>query len=339
MAVTLRDVANKAGVTPVVVSKVLHNRANGIRVSEATAERIREAAQELGYRVNIWARNFRTQQTMTIGVLHGTGFPRPLMDRGSRYFAALFDGLIEGAFKHGYSVTMCPKLLGDNPSGGMNDGRFDGLVWYSSSPPPEMREQIIRSVTPIVVLHAHASEFGHRVPTVICDNRQGIWLAMEHLRELGHQKIGFAYESELVSNEATERRQAFIDFVKKEKIGDDQDTIGIDWERQVLARYLTNPRHTALVCFSDGLAADIMRMSIEKGLRLPQDLSIIGFDSTAFCNELRPELTSISQPLLKVGESAITALINCINGETLDPMELLLPCGLDIRNSTCPPRE
>ncbi len=337
MAVTLRDVANKAGVTPVVVSKVLHNKANGIRVSEATAQRVREAANELGYRVNIWARNFRTQQTMALGVLHGTGFPRPLMDQGSRYFASLMDGIIEGAFRHDYSVTLCPKLLGDDPSDGMNDGRFDGLVWYSASPSDEMKQLMARSRVPIVALHAHTSDFGGHVPTLMCDNRQGIDLAIQHLKSLGHQKIAFAYEEELVSGEADERRNSFVDMVTIHGLQGHSYPIKVDPQRQELDRYLSKPSHTAIICFSDGLAADVIRIATQKGLQLPQDLSVIGFDSTAYCNELRPELTSISQPLHQMGVEAIEILVKRINDELIMPFEKLMPCGLDIRKSTAPP--
>src|SRR5688572_17862216 len=276
MPVTLRDVAAKVGVTPVVVSRVLHNKANGIRVSDATARRIREAAEELGYRVNVWARNFRSQQTMAIGVLHGTGFPRPLLDRGSRYFASLMDGIIEGAFKYGYSVTLCPKLLGQDSGDAMNDGRFDGLVWYSTSPPPDMKDQIIRSHVPIVVLHEHASELGGRIPTVLCDNRQGIQLALDHLADLGHRRIGFAMESELVSTEATERRDAYLQVAAALGLpASEADVIGIDWERKDIHGYLSDPKHTAVICFSDGLAADFIKFAPEHGLTLPKDLSLI----------------------------------------------------------------
>ncbi|MBC8064773.1 MAG: LacI family DNA-binding transcriptional regulator [Chlorobia bacterium] len=335
MAIRLRDVAEKAGVTPVVVSRVLHNKANGIRVSEATAQRIRDAAEDLGYRVNVWARNFRNQRTMALGVLHGTGFPRPMLDRGSRYFASLMDGIIEGAFKHGYSVTMCPKLLGEDSNDAMNDGRFDGLIWYSTSPPPEMKEQIIRSVVPIVVLHAHTAEFGGRIPTVICDNYQGIKLAVDHLASLGHRKISFAMERELLSNEVHERRDAFLKTSEQAGLPvTSADVIQLDWERRDLHTYLLNPLHSAVICFSDGLAADFIAIAQEHGLTIPKDLSVIGFDSTAFCNELRPELTSISQPLLRIGETAIDVLVKRIEGEMVEPMESVLPCTLDIRRST-----
>jgi DNA-binding LacI/PurR family transcriptional regulator len=332
MAVTLRDVASKVGVTPVVVSRVLHNKANGIRVSEATAQRIREAAEELGYRVNVWARNFRNQQTMTIGVLHGTGFPRPLFDRGSRYFAALMDGIVEGAFKHGYSVTLCPKLLGQD-SDAMNDGRFDGLVWYSTSPSPEMKEQLIKSQAPLVVLHAHASDFGGRIPTIICDNRQGIRLALDHLVELGHRSIGFPWEHELGVGEALERRNAFVSIAAE--MGISFEVIDVSWGRQEVDEYLKDgPKHTAIVCFSDGLAGDFIQAAPKYGISLPADLSIVGFDSTGYCNELNPALTSVRQPLAVMGAKAIEVLVKRINGEVIEPLETVMACGFDVREST-----
>lgn len=337
MAVTLRDVAAKVGVTPVVVSHVLHNKANGIRVSEATAQRIREAAEELGYRVNVWARNFRSQRTMTIGVLHGTGFPRPLFDRGSRYFAALMDGIVEGAFNHGYSVTLCPKLLGQD-SDAMNDGRFDGLVWYSTSPPPEVKEQIIRSHVPLVLLHAHASDFGGRIPTIICDNQQGIGLGLDHLMSLGHRKIGFAWERELTLGESVERRDAFLTMSAERGLPVTQDDIlNVGWFRTEIDEYLkAGPRHTALMSFSDGLAGDLILGAPKYGIKVPEDLSIVGFDSTGYCNELHPALTSIHQPLLEMGIQAIETLVKRINGEVIEPLETVVPCGLDIRESTAP---
>jgi DNA-binding LacI/PurR family transcriptional regulator len=336
MAVTLREVAAKVGVTPVVVSRVLHNKANGIRVSEATAQRIRDAAEELGYRVNVWARNFRAQQTMTIGVLHGAGFPRPLFDQGARYFAALMDGIVEGAFRHGYSVSLCPKLLGSDPQDAMNDGRFDGLVWYSSSPSPEMKEAMIRSHAPIVALHAKASEYDGRMPTVRCDNRMGIRLGLEHLASLGHRRIAYANEAQLNSEEAIDRLDCFLKLAPEAK---EKDIIQVGFDRSEIHSFLSRPlEHTAIVCFNEGLAADLIQAAPKHDVNLPDDLSIMGFDSTAYCNELRPELTSISQPLAKIGETAIDVLVKRINGEPVELMETVLQCGLDIRNSTTAPR-
>src|SRR5579862_165990 len=188
---TMRDVAARAGVGATVVSRVLSGKGDGIRVSEATAERVRQAAALLGYRLNVTAKQFRERQTLMIGVLHGTGFGRPYLHGSSQYFAALMDGIIDGAFEHGYSVTLCPKLLGSSPEDAMSDGRFDGLVWYSTARSAANRKMLEGCSVPLVLIHTPGKTFQGRFPTVICDNDQGIGLAVDHLVSLGHRRIAF----------------------------------------------------------------------------------------------------------------------------------------------------
>jgi LacI family transcriptional regulator len=335
MSVTMRDVAARAGVTPTVVSRVLHNKATAIRVSEATAERVRQAAIDLGYRVNVMARNFRERQTMMIGVLHGIGFDRPLLDKGSRYFASLMDGIIEGAFEHGYSVTLCPKLLGQTPEDAMSDGRFDGLVWYSTLPSQENREMLRRCSVPMVLIHTKAAEYGNRYPAVTCDNEQGIGLAVDHLISLGHERIGFAYEAHIPFSESAIRAGAYRSHMQERGLRvTDCDFI----DAGDLDNYLSQPlRHTAILAHNEGLAAHVLRKAFSVGISIPQDLSVVGFDSTGYCEELTPKLTSIYQPLAEMGRGAINLLVQSIGGNTPNPLELIYPCSLDIRGSTCIP--
>lgn len=335
--VTMREVASKAGVSPVVVSRVLHNKAKSIRVSEATAERVRQAADELGYRCNVFARNFRAQRTMTIGVLHGSGVTRPRLDHGSRYFAALVDGLVEGAFNHGYSITLCPRLLSMTPEDAMCDGRFDGLVWYSTVSSDEHREMLANCAVPLVLLHASSNEFGGRHPSVICDNDQGIGLAVDHLVELGHRRIAFAMDVDPVNVEALSRLAAFGRHLQRHGIVcSEEDVLKIDWSRRSIERYVTREcRHTAVIAHNEGMAADFMAYAQQIGLRVPEDLSIVGFDSTAFCNELRPAMTAIHQPLTLMGSKAIDLLIESIEDGPSLSREVIFPCRLDIRGSTC----
>jgi DNA-binding LacI/PurR family transcriptional regulator len=337
MPVTLKDVAQLAKVTPPVVSRVLHNRSTSVRVSAATAERVRLAAEQLGYRVNVMARNFRSQQTRTLGVLNGRGVTvRPTFAQGPRYFAALVDGIVEGAFHHNYSVTLCPLLLGDHPEQGLSDGRFDGFIWYSIAP----SEDIVRILTgcgvPLVIVHAHASEFNNLFPTVICDNAQGVGFAIDHLVELGHTKIGFAIEGDAMNVESMERLAGYKAHMARHGLEcAEADIIDVRVDRKQLHAYLSaKPRHTAVIVHADGLASEFILSAPEYGIEIPRDLSIVGFDSTGFCDELRPSLTSISQPLFDIGWRATELLMRVINGETLDHLELVLPCSLDIRGST-----
>jgi DNA-binding LacI/PurR family transcriptional regulator len=339
MSVTLKDVAKLAHVSPIVVSRVLHNKANGVRVSDATAERVRQAAVELNYKVNIWARNFRAQQTMMIGVLNGMGLDRPRFNDGPRYFGTLMDGIVDGAFRHQYSVALCPQLLGDDPSEAVTDGRFDGLVWYSITPTDANRATLAACRVPVVIIHALSSDYGGKHPTVICDNYQGIGLAVDHLFELGHRKIAFAIEGDRMNVESEARLAAFKSHMERLQLClEDSDILDVRKDREVLRAYLgSKPRHTAVIVHADGLAGDFINAAPDYGIRVPEDFSVIGFDSTEFCDELKPGLTSVSQPLFEMGDRAADLLMRAISEPEAEPVELILPCGLDVRGSTSRP--
>jgi len=339
MAVTLKTVAERAGVTPTVVSRVLHNKALSIRVSEATAERVRKAAKELNYRVNAAARGLRERQTMSIGVLHGHGFGRPKFDLGSRYFAQLMDGIVEGAFSHGYSVTLCPKLLGDDPTDALADGRFDGLVWYSTSPSDENHVLLEKTSLPLVIVHSTGEDYGGRFPTVICDNNQGIGLALDHLESLGHKHIGFGVVSEDSFGEGGLRCEAFISqMLLRGLSASSNDIIDVRWSGQGFEKYLEDGmRHSAFIAVNDGTAGRMIQSAQARKIHVPEELSIVGFDSTSFCNEFRPAITSIAQPLFKIGETAIDLLVKSIQQELMTDRHLVIPCGFDIRESTAAP--
>jgi len=339
MAVTIRQVAQVAGVTPTVVSHVLHQKAASIRVSEATAERVRKAAKDLGYRVNVLARGFRERHTMMLGVLHGIGFGRPRFDSGPRYFASLMDGVIDGAFEHGYSVTFCPKLLGSNQEAAIADGRFDGLIWYSTVPSGENAKMLEACSVPIVLTHMPSPELLGKFPSVRCDNERGIGLAIDHLFQLGHRRIGFALEHEDRFSEASIRRDAFFAHSKRLGLSLGQDDIvDINLDRSGISGYFEGSmKHTAILSANDGVASAFIRSAHQYGIRVPEDLSVVGFDSTSFCNEQRPALTSVYQPLVNMGRRAVDSLVSLINGEAIDPFDLVLPCSLDLRASTAPP--
>jgi LacI family transcriptional regulator len=288
----------------------------------------------MGYRLNVTARQFRERQTQMIGVLHGTGFHRPRLHGSSQYFAALMDGIIDGAFEHGLSVTLCPKLLGLSPQDAMTDGRFDGLVWYSTAPSGENRQMLERCAVPLVLIHTPASEFEDRIPTVMCDNSQGVGLAIDHLVSLGHRRIAFVSNATDTFAERDLRREAFVRLLCERGIeASDRDALEFtEGEMAVLFEALVG--YTAVLAVSDGVAATILENAARFGIRIPDSLSVVGFDSTSFCLGLKPRLTAVSQPLTDMGRRAVDLLVESIHGELRFPVNLVLPCGLDVRDST-----
>ena len=340
-SVTMRDVAARAGVTPTVVSRVLHNKATAIRVSEATAVRVREAAKDLGYRVNVFARNFRERQTMMIGVLHGVNFSQPQFSHGSRYFAALMDGIVEGAFHHGYSVTLCPKLMVQTPEDAMSDGRFDGLVWYSTVQSEENAAMLRGCTSPLVMVHAQYDHLAGCFPNVACDNAQGVELALDHLVGLGHRRIAFARQGDLEFSESSLRCRAFLEGMAARGLvaSEEADVILTDLaDEAVDGHFHRRPPHTAILAHNEELGAAFVRRAAANGVRVPDDLSVVGFDSTSFCEEVRPALTSVCQPIEEIGRRAIDLLVGRMVDETTIPPPLVIPCGFDVRESTGPVR-
>ena len=335
MAVTMRDVAAKAGVTPTVVSRVLHNKATTVRVSVATAERIRIIAKEMKYRVNVTARNFRDQQTLMIGVLHGVGFERQMLSEGSRYFACLVDGIVDRAFHYGYSVTFCPALMGDNPGQAVSDGRFDGLIWYSTDLTGRNTELIQNCLSPLVVIHASEDYFDGKVSTVICDNHGGLSQAIDHLVVLGHEHVGFVLENRETFSEAIDRARVFKEVLKEKGLPcSEASIIYAEMDLTGLRQQLRETQCTALITSSEKLAGDVLRVANEAGVQVPEELSVVGFDSTEYCDGLTPKLSAIRQPLKRMGSAAVDLLIAQINDFPIENKHLVIPCGFDIRQST-----
>ena len=324
--------ANLAGVSRAAVSGVLFGPKSTIRVSPETAERVREAAKELGYRPNARARSFKSGRTGTIGLLHGDGFPRAHASK-SRYFAALLDGIIDGAFEHGLTLGICPQLFSRTPEDVMADGRFDGLVWYSTFPSAANAERIRQCSVPIVVVHSQASDFGNRLPTVICDNEGGIRMALEHLAGLGHRLVAFAYDAEYLLSESRLRRDAFLR--QAPEFGIEPSLIDVRGNRSGVEEYVASRRpHTAIIAHNEEMAADFLVELQTRGVAVPGEVSVVGFDSTDLCESVRPRLTAVSQPLHELGRRAVNMLVEVIGGRMPEPLERVLPCGFDIREST-----
>ncbi|MBN9502037.1 MAG: hypothetical protein BGO01_10395 [Armatimonadetes bacterium 55-13] len=335
MAVTIRDVAEAAGVSPMAVSKVLHGKGANVRVGKDTAELIRRVASELQYQPNELARSFRMRRTFTIGLVF-EDWSR--VSGGSQYFAHLLDGVTGAAFPAGYSVTICPQLVNVSSGNALNDGRFDGLIWAKFESTPENLVRLENNRTPIVLLHASSPEITKRgVHTVCCDNAGAMRLAVDHLVAFGHQRIAMVLPIQKVNDDETrDRAQGFKDAMEANGLEvSEEDILHWDYDATEFGGWWRKkPPHTALVLRSEAQGGSIIREAKSYGLSLPEDLSLIGFDSTEYCDTLSPRLTSISQPIERMAARATQILMSLIEGRSEPVLAEVYSCGFDVREST-----
>jgi LacI family transcriptional regulator len=293
---------------------------------------IREAAEKLRYQPNHLARNFRNKRTRTIGLAF-EDFQR--IGDTTGYFSQLLNGVMSATFAADYSLTICPKLIKDSLQGIVFDGRFDGVLWCVPDMSEATRTAIENSPVPIVVVHYPGDSLN--VPTFCCDNAQGLRLGVEHLKMLGHTRIAFAVDyCSRRSVEADCRISCFINAMRDVGLDvGDGDVLLWDHDGADLENHLKNgPGHSAIICFSESHAVSLLRTAQRIGLSVPKDLSIIGFDSTAFCETTVPRLTAISQPVEQMAHDAAKHLLACIEGDVRAASYNFYPCGLDIREST-----
>jgi LacI family transcriptional regulator len=335
MPITIRDVAKAAGVSPMAVSKVLHGRGGNVRVSEARALHIRKIADDLNYTPNQLARSLRGERKNNIGLIMDAIGP---ISSGSRYLAHLFDGIYEACFAHGYSLTVCPRLNFQHRRS-IADGRFDGVIWAKYQLDPDTDQAAENANVKVVYLHVPP----HMAPDdgrdyLCCDNEQGVHLAVKHLVELGHQKIDFGMD--VVNTGCAEEIDRWNLYLKACK------ALGVCPGEKVLltyngtdaAEWLQSPkRGRAIVLRTENLAVPIYEAAQQLGLRIPQDVSVIGFDSTAFCDTLTPKLTAIYQPIEQMARDATEILIKRIEGKDVPSRFHTYSCRFDIRASTAAP--
>jgi LacI family transcriptional regulator len=329
--VTIRDVAVRAGVSVATVSKVINDRYG---VSSETAARVQAVIDELGYESSIVARSLRNHRTNVVGVLvsdiepfsaelikgaaralRGTGYELVVYSAGgrspdrvgweNRALSRLGGTLIDGA------LLVTPTVVG--PSWG----------------------------APVVAVDPHTGS--DEVPTVDADNRRGAQLATQHLLDLGHRRIAFVGgRTDLES--ARLRQLGHTETLQRAGLEVDPDLVrtgsyDVDESRAAAAELLSLPHPpTALFAANDVSAIAVMAEAASRGLRVPEDLSVVGFDDVPESAMTRPGLTTVHQPIQEMGERAVHVLVGLLAGRAPDAMHETLPTHLVERRSCAPLR-
>lgn len=340
MRVTIRDVAERAGVSAMAVSAVLNGSGGRkVTVTAEKAERIRAAARELRYRPNHLARSLRNNRTQQIAVVF-QNFGRFLPQ--STYRGDVMNGVMEALFPNDYTLSLCPKLIRDGNPDAIADGRFDGVLWCRPDLSEESNVALQETTVPVVMMHAPpGTVLG--VPTFCADNDGAMRRVVSHLVGFGHESI--AYVIDPVTEHSVEG-QARAEALKRATVRaglPEPDVIVLGEDHSILARYREpDAPHTALVCFGDELASFVLASCDLYGVRVPDHLSVLGFDSSPLCETTRPRLTSVAQPVERMAFEAtqhLLALIRAVDGQPLSSAtSTLYDCGLDVRDSTGPVR-
>lgn len=328
--VTISDVARAAGVSVPTVSKVINSRYG---VAAETVERVQRVIDELGYESSLVARTLRSRETGVIGILVADfePFSAELLKGASRAVRASGYELVaysaggSGREQPGWERRYLNRLSGT---------LIDGAVLVT----PTVVD--VGFGTPVVAVDPHT---GHPdMPTVLSDNLHGAVLATEYLVELGHRRIGFvAGRPDLES--AALRERGYRQALAERGIAVEEALIRAgEYEAESAARAakeLLDVDHppTAVFAANDLSAIQTVAVATELGLRVPHDLSVVGFDNVPESALARPPLTTIEQNIQSMGFHAVQMLLKLVAGEELDPVHLTLPTSLVVRDSCAPP--
>ncbi|MFP3990205.1 LacI family DNA-binding transcriptional regulator [Streptomyces sp. E11-3] len=327
---TSKDVARAAGVSQAAVSLVLGDKWRG-RVSERTAERVRTTARELGYRPNLAARNLRLGTTRTALLV----VPALTND----FFARVYTGAARIATTHDFGVVLYPSPEGIGPAKdpfASARTALDGVI--ASSMAAGALTAIRGADLPLVMLDSDPTD-----PTaaahVTVDLADGMRQVTQHLLALGHRDF-LHLAADVDSWTFHVRARALAETLATTPdatVRTAPAPLAVHEARAAAEHALTapGPRPTALICDDDIIAAGACKAARRLGLRVPEDLSISGFDDLTLATAVDPELTTVRLPAERVGERGMEALLAVLDGRT--PEHDPLPVELVVRDSTAPP--
>jgi LacI family repressor for deo operon, udp, cdd, tsx, nupC, and nupG len=327
--VTSHEVAARAGVSQSTVSLVLSGKARG-RVSPALQRRVTDAAQALRYRPHESARTLRSGRARAIGLL--------VPDVTNPFLGRVLRGAQQAAREDRYTVALVePGRERDWQLESMQTlraGAVDGLVLFVVEPPPGPERDLLG---PLVTVDAERAG----VPAVVLDVAGGADAALQHLAGLGHTRIGHL-AADIPSGTFRVRRDRWAHAL--ERLGvppgerrEERAEFALSPAREAGRALLERtPRPTAVFCDDDLLAAALSVAAAELGLRVPADLSIVGFAGTFLSEIPTPAITTVAAPAEEMGAAAIRTLLAAIDGRPV-PERTVLPVELVVRGSTGPP--
>ena len=330
MKVTIKEVAEKAGVSASTVSRVVGHYGY---VSEKTRRKIRAAIRELDYKPNAIARSMVTKSTRTIGLV--------ITDITNPFFAHLVRGVEEVTWKNGYTLVLANTDENLERERAMvstlQEKRVDGLIVVpaSSNPAPHLNSLLLDG-TPLVLMDRSVKDCG--VDVVMVDNEHGAYQAVMHLIDQGYRRIAMIVDNLDISTN-TERIAGYQRALEDGGAETDENLVrSCQYTQQsaytLVAEMLKSPTPpTALFTASNFMTMGAIRAIQEAGLSIPEDIGLVGFDDVSWTTLNNPQLTVVSQPVHDLGKVAAQRLLARMQGDPIGPQEIRLKTHFIVRES------
>lgn len=335
--IRLKDIAERAGVSIMTVSKVLRDAPD---ISSATKARVRHLAEQMGYTPDILAQGLRNRTSKLFGlVISATTNP---------VFARMVMAIEEKAHELGYDVILAHSLntteREEHVIRRLLARRVDGLFItpvYRLHPTAPIYDELLRRGTPTVLL-GHRAPFCEKFVNVEADDMGASYAATKHLLELGHRRIAF-FSGPPAAPSSHERLEGYKKALREQGIEPDDSLIFSagstteEGEKAALQMLNESPKATAVQTANDLIAIGAATLFLNQGIRIPQDLSLVGFGNVLVSEYFRVPLTTIRQPKLRLGLAAMESMGRLLRGER--PETRRLRAEIVVRQSSGPPPE
>jgi LacI family transcriptional regulator len=329
--VTMKDIAELAGVSKATVSMVMSKK--DASISEETRKRILDIAKEMCYIPNSIARSLSTKKSGTIGVI--------LPDITNPFFSEMARAIEDEAERLQYNLIIC------NTDNDINKEQkyiellisklIDGIIFMSGGKSNESITILKNNNVPFILvdryIEGYKDDYG-----VFCLNKQGVKDGIKYLYDKGKRKIGFVKGSENLEI-SKQRLEGYIEEMKNYGIYDEKYIFEGDFNVEggiIATTKIINifPDLDAIFYSNDMMALGGMKILLRNGYKIPRDISVVGFDNIRISEVIEPELTTIAQPIYKMGKKACTILIDIINGEPPAEKQVYFETELIIRGTT-----
>ncbi|MCC5909168.1 MAG: LacI family DNA-binding transcriptional regulator [Clostridiaceae bacterium] len=329
MKFNIKDVAKKAGVSISTVSRVVNNSK---AVRPKTEEKVLKAIEELGYKPNAIARSLKIKNTKTIGIM--------VPDISNQFFPEVVRGVEDVANMYEYNIFLCNTDLDQEKEiqyfDVLEEKQVDGIIFMGNIISEELEKRFKICDIPIVLIGADYGE----MPSVTTDNVQASKDVVNYLLNKGHKRIGMITGKEKDPVVGQARKQGYVEALEASGVDYNEELVaeggyrfksGYEGAKKLLD---IKEKPTAIFVASDEMAIGAMRAALERGIAIPEELAIVGFDNIHMAGKVYPALSTIGQPMYEMGAIGMRVLTKILHDETLDSKKVVLSYSFIERESS-----